>query len=137
MRYFLAKSEPKVYSIDRFEKDGQTTWDGVKNPTAVMFLKQMKAGDRVFFYHSGGESQIVGLAQVVGSSRADPKEKRSWLVDFKFLKKFAIPVTLKEIKESGKFADTRLVRQGRLSTMDVPEKLVTYLTSTKKLNLSL
>src|SRR5579871_5677854 len=123
MKYFLAKTDPQTYSIDDLERDKTTTWDGVKNPQAVIFLKQMQPGDKVLIYHSQGEASIVGLAQVIGNSRPDPKEKRSWLVDFKFLKKFGQPfVNLQQIKATGKFDDFRLVRQGRLSTMDVPEK---------------
>lgn len=128
MNYYLAKSEPSTYSIDDLERDSRTTWDGVSNAQAVIFLKQMKPGDRVFIYHSGGVSAIVGLAEVVGESRPDPKNPKSWLVDFKFIRKYAEPyVTLKQIKESGKFADFRLVRQSRLSTMDVPETVVAWL----------
>ncbi len=128
MNYFLAKTDPETYSITDLEKDKQTTWDGVRNPQAVIFLKQMQPKDKVLIYHSQGESAIVGLAEVVGNSRPDPKDTRSWLVDFKFVKKFKEPyVTLQQIKESGKFDDFRLVRQGRLSTMDVPEKFIEYL----------
>lgn len=131
MNYFLAKSEPGTYSIDQFAKEKTTTWNGVKNPTAVQFLKKMQPGDTVFFYHSGENPQIVGLAEVVGNSRPDPTEPRSWLVDFKFLKKFETPITLKEIKESGKFKDWRLVYQSRLSTMDVPDNFIEYLKKKK------
>jgi predicted RNA-binding protein with PUA-like domain len=127
MKYFLAKTEPHEYSIDDLEKDGTASWDGVKNPQAVIFLKAMQPGDKVLIYHSGGESQIVGLAEMVGNSRPDPKEPRSWLVDFKFLKKFATQATLKEVKQSGLFPNFRLVRQSRLSTMDVPEEFVDWL----------
>lgn len=127
MRYFLAKTEPSVYSIDDLANDKIAFWDGVTNPQAVIFLKQMQKGDRVLIYHSGREKAIVGLAEVVRSGRPDPKEPKSWLVDFKFLKKFDPPhVTLKQIKESGKFSDFRLVRQGRLSTMDVPQDFLDW-----------
>lgn len=128
MKYFLAKSEPTTYSIQDLERDGKTTWDGVSNAQAVIFLKQMKPGDRVLIYHSGGVSSIVGLAEVVGESRPDPKNPKSWLVDFKFIRSFNEPyVTLKQIKDTGLFTDFRLVRQSRLSTMDVPEDFVTWL----------
>lgn len=128
MKYFLAKSEPSTYSIDDLKRDGTTTWDGVANPTAVQFLKAMKPGDKVFIYHSGDEKAIVGLAEVVGEGRPDPKNDRSWLVDFKYLKTFPEPrVTLKQIKESGKFPEFRLVRQSRLSTMEVPAEVVDWL----------
>jgi predicted RNA-binding protein with PUA-like domain len=128
MKYFLAKTDPETYSIDDFAKEKKTTWDGVHNPTAVLFLKEMKKGDLVLIYHSQTDKAIVGLAEVIGNSRPDPKDTRTWLVDFKFIKKFKEPyVTLSQIKESGKFDDFRLVRQGRLSTMDVPNEFITYL----------
>lgn len=128
MKYFLAKTDPETYSIDDLARDKQTEWDGVRNPQAVIFLKQMKDGDRVLIYHSQGESAIVGLAEVVGSGKPDPKEPRSFLQTFKFIKKFKEPyVTLAEIKQSDKFNDFRLVRQSRLSTMDCPPNFIDWL----------
>jgi predicted RNA-binding protein with PUA-like domain len=128
MKYYLAKTDPETYGIKDLEKEGITTWNGVKNPTAVAFLKKMEKGDKVLIYHSQGEAAIVGLAEVVGNSRPDPKEPRSWLVDFKYLKSYKEPfVTLKQIKETGKFSDFKLVRISRLSTMDVPEEFITWL----------
>lgn len=128
MNYFLAKTDPETYSIEKLEKDKQTTWDGVHNPTAVMFLKQMKKGDKVLIYHSQGEASIVGLAEVIGNSRPDPKDTKTWLVDFKYLKTFPEPrITLQQIKATHKFDDIRLVKQGRLSTMDLPENFIEWL----------
>ena len=65
MKYFLAKTEPSTYSIDKLREEHKTTWDGVKNPQAVRAIRQMRPGDRVFIYHSGGESAVVGLAKVL------------------------------------------------------------------------
>ena len=128
MKYYLAKTDPETYSIEDLKKEGITTWNGVKNPTAVGFLKKMEKGDKVLIYHSQGEASIVGLAEVVGNSRPDPKEPSSWLVDFKYLKSYKEPfITLKQIKETGKFSDFKLVRISRLSTMDVPEEFITWL----------
>lgn len=128
VNYFLAKTDPETYSIDDLAQDHQTEWDGVRNPQAVIFLKQMKDGDKVLIYHSQGESAIVGLAEVVGDGKPDPKNPRSWLPTFKFVKKFHQPyVTLAEIKQTGKFQDFRLVRQSRLSTMDCPQNFVDWL----------
>ncbi len=128
MKYFLAKTDPKTYSIDDLQKEGETTWDGVRNPQAIIFLKQMQKGDKVFIYHSQGEGAIVGLAEVIGNSRPDPKDAKSWLVDFKFLKKLNEPfVTIKDIKAEGNLKNFRLVSQSRLSTMDVPENVVEWL----------
>jgi predicted RNA-binding protein with PUA-like domain len=126
IRYFLAKSEPSVYSIDDLKRDKKTTWDGVTNPQAVRAIKDMQPGDRVFFYHSGGVSSIVGLAQVLTAARPDPKNPKSAVVDLEFLFTLDAPVTLAEIKQSKKFDDWALVRQSRLSTMLVPDKFVAW-----------
>lgn len=126
MNYYLAKTEPSTYSIDDLEKEKTTTWNGVRNPGAVKALKQMQKGDKVLIYHSG--VGIVGLADILGNGKPDLKDQRSWLIDFKFIRKFSDPiVTLKEVKESGLFNDFALVRQGRLSVMQVPEKFVVWL----------
>jgi len=128
MKYYLAKTDPETYSIEDFEKEKTTTWNGVSNPTAVGFLKKMETGDRVLIYHSQGQTTIVGLAEVTGNSRPDPKNARSWLVDFKYLKTYPEPrINLRQIKETGKFIDFKLVRISRLSTMDVPEDFVKWL----------
>jgi len=129
MSYFLAKTEPKTYSISDLEREKKTTWDGVTNPQAVRAIREMRAGDRVFIYHSGGESSVVGLADVAGESRPDPKNPKSAVVDLKFAMRIDPPVTLAEIKQSKKFDDWALVRQGRLSTMSAPEKFVDWVRS--------
>ena len=127
MKYYLAKTDPETYSISDFEKDKEVTWSGVSNPTAVKFLKEMQKGDRVFIYHSQGEASIVGLAEVTGESKADPSNPRSWLVDFKYIKTYPEPrITLKQIKETGKFNDFKLVKISRLSTMDVPDDILKW-----------
>lgn len=125
--YFLAKSEPAVYSIDDLQRDGRTVWDGVKNAQAVRAIRAMAIGDRVLIYHSGGESQIVGLAKVVSEPRPDPNEPRSAVVELEFVSKLPQPVTLKQIKDSGLFQDWALVRQSRLSTMAAPGEFIDWL----------
>src|ERR1700735_5585813 len=125
--YYLAKSEPGVYSIDDLKRDKKTVWDGVTNPQAVRAIKEMQPGDRVFFYHSGGVSAIVGLAVVVGAGREDPKNPKSAVADLEYLMELDSPVTLAEIKQSEKFDDWALVRQSRLSTMLAPEKFVSWM----------
>lgn len=127
MAYFLAKTDPGTYSIDDLKRDGTTEWDGVKNPTAVNAIKTMKPRDRVFIYHSQGESAIVGLAEVVSEARPDKHDAKSWVADFKYLKHARKNITLREIKESHKFDDWLLVRQGRLSTMSAPDDFWTWL----------
>ena len=127
MRYFLAKTDPETYSVDQLEKDKKTTWDGVSNPQAVRAIREMRPGDKVLIYHSGGLSAIVGLARVISEPRDDPKNPRSAVADFEFLKRIQPPVTLAEIKQSKQFDDWALVRQGRLSTMEAPEKFVAWM----------
>jgi predicted RNA-binding protein with PUA-like domain len=127
IHYYLAKTEPAVYSIDDLRRDGKTVWDGVVNPQAVRAIKDMQPDDRVFIYHSGGVSAIVGLALVLSAGRPDPKNPKSAIVDLQFLAALDIPVTLAEVKQSKEFDDWALVRQSRLSTMLVPQKFVTWI----------
>jgi predicted RNA-binding protein with PUA-like domain len=127
MRYFLAKTDPDTYSVDQLEKDKKTTWDGVTNPQAVRAIRAMRPGDKVLVYHSGGLAAIVAVARVVSEPRTDPKNPKSAVVEFEFLKRIETPVTLAEIKQSKLFEDWALVRQGRLSTMEAPEKFVDWL----------
>ena len=127
VNYFLAKTEPGTYSIDDLERDKRTSWDGVTNPQAVRAIREMKQGDIVFIYHSGGVSSVVGMAAVKGQPRDDPKNAKSAVVDLEFAGRLEPPVTLAEIKQSGKFDDWALVRQGRLSTMSVPETFVAWM----------
>ena len=120
MAYFLAKTDPDTYSIDDFENEGETLWDGVHNNAALLFIRQMQPGDKVYIYESMTTKAIVGLAEVSGEpfeNKADPR--RSWAVKMKFIKKFKKPLTLGEIKADPAFADFELVRQSRLSTMAV------------------
>jgi predicted RNA-binding protein with PUA-like domain len=120
MALFLAKTDPETYSIDDLKRDKQTEWDGVRNPTAVNFIKTMKPGDTVIVYHTGDEKAIVGLAKVISAARPDPKDDRSWVADFEYVKHAKKLLTLKDIKESHEFDDWALVRVGRLSTMSAP-----------------
>jgi predicted RNA-binding protein with PUA-like domain len=127
MSYFLAKTDPDTYSVADLEREKKTTWDGVTNPQAVRAIRSMRAGDRVFVYHSGGESGVVGMAVVRSAARDDPKNSKSAVVDLEFAGRLDPPTTLAEIKQSGKFADWALVRQGRLSTMAAPETFVKWM----------
>jgi predicted RNA-binding protein with PUA-like domain len=127
MNYFLAKTEPSTYSIDDLERDRRTAWDGVTNPQAVRAIREMRPGDIVFIYHSGGVSSVVGMATVKSQPRDDAKNPKSAVIDLEFAGRLEPPVTLAEIKQSGKFGDWALVRQGRLSTMAAPEKFVAWI----------
>ncbi len=127
MNYFLAKTDPETYSIEDLQRDKKTAWDGVTNPQAVRAIKEMRPGDRVFIYHSGGVSGVVGLAAVRSEPRSDPKNPKSAVVDLEFMGRLDPPVSLKEIKDSHKFDDWALVRQGRLSTMPAPGGFVDWM----------
>src|ERR1700733_12024656 len=127
MNYFLAKTDPETYSIDDLEREKRTVWDGVTNPQAVRAIREMKPKDKVFIYHSGGGSGVVGLAVVRAEGRADPKNPKSAVADLEFLGRIDPPVTLKEIKESKQFDDWALVRQGRLSPTAPPEDFVKWM----------
>ena len=129
MTYYLAKTEPATYSIDDLKRDKRTTWDGVTNAQAVKAIRQMKPGDRVFLYHSGGISAVVGLALVKSPSRDDPKNPKSAVVDLEYVAHIDPPVGLAEIKASKLFENWALVRQSRLSTMAAPEEFVAWMRS--------
>jgi predicted RNA-binding protein with PUA-like domain len=125
--WFLAKTDPETYSIQQFMKEKQTVWDGVRNPQALKVIRAMKAGDRVFIYHSMSDAAIVGLAEVIGGGRPDSNNPKLAVAEFRFTSLIEPPVTLRQIKESGEFSDWALVRQSRLSTMEVPDKFVDWI----------
>jgi predicted RNA-binding protein with PUA-like domain len=127
MQYFLAKTDPQAYSSDDFARDKSTVWDGVTNAQAVQAIRAMRPGDRVFIYHSQGESAVVALAKVKGEPRPDPSNAKSWVVEMQFVRKIDPPMTLAEIRSSELFNDWALVRQGRLSTMAAPKSFVNWI----------
>jgi predicted RNA-binding protein with PUA-like domain len=133
MAYFLAKTDPETYSISDLEHDKTTVWDGVRNAAALLAIRAMRPDDNVLIYHSQGEAAIVGLARVISEPRPDPNDSKSWVVDLAFVRHLNQPVTLREIKESHLFDDWALVRQGRLSTMRVPDNVVAWLAEKKVL----
>jgi len=124
MKYFLAKTDPDTYSLEDFEQEGETVWDGVHNNAALLFIRQMNPGDKVFIYESLSTKAIVGLAEVTSEpyeNKEDPR--RSWVVTMKFIKRYPKPLSLAEIKATPSFKDFALVRQSRLSTMSVPDDI--------------
>jgi predicted RNA-binding protein with PUA-like domain len=127
MNYFLAKTEPRSYSLADLEREQRTVWDGVRNPQALRVIEAMRPGDAVLIYHSGAEAALVGLARVISLPRPDPNDSRSRVVDLEFLRRLPRAVSLREIKASHRFDDWSLVRQPRLSTMAVPEDFVRWL----------
>ena len=124
MAYWLIKSEPFKYSGEQFEKDGKTFWDGVRNYAARNNLKEMKKGEKVFFYHSNEGLNIVGIAEVLKEAYPDPTiDDDRWVaVDFKPYKALKNPVSLAEIKQTAGLEQIELVRLSRLSVSRVTEK---------------
>jgi predicted RNA-binding protein with PUA-like domain len=127
MKYYLAKTDPETYSVDQLAREGRTVWDGVTNAQAVRAILAMQPGDKVFIYHSGGLSAVVGLATVRGAGRPDPKNPKSAVADIEFSAHLNPPTSLAEIKQSKLFDDWALVRQGRLSTMAAPEAFAKWM----------
>jgi predicted RNA-binding protein with PUA-like domain len=120
---WLLKEEPSNYSFDALVKDKRTVWSGVRNPLAQKHLRAIKKGDRIFYYHTGSEKAVVGIATALGDAYADPDDKAGKLavVDVAPVKKFPRPVTLAEIKADPAFEDFPLVRISRLSVMPVTD----------------
>jgi predicted RNA-binding protein with PUA-like domain len=129
---WLLKTEPGTYSYDDLEREGSTRWDGVTNPVALRNLKAMKAGDRVVVYHTGGEKSAVGLAEVTREAYADPRNSRLPVVDIAARGRLARPVTLAEIKALPLFAESPLVRQGRLSVVPLTSEQMRAITGGRK-----
>src|SRR4051812_14683130 len=124
MALWLCKIEPSCYSFDNLVRDQTTLWDGVNNALARKHLRQMKPGDRVYFYHTGKEKAVVGEMVVAGEPRPDPKadDEAAVAVEMKAVRKLARPVTLAEIKADKQLATWDLVRMSRLSVVPVSEK---------------
>lgn len=125
MARWLAKTEPSDYAYDDLERDGATCWDGIKNATALIHVRKVKAGDELLVYHTGKERCAVGIARATSAAYADPKlDDERWAVfDLEPVERLATPVTLAAIKADDAFADFDLVRISRLSFMPVPAKL--------------
>jgi len=115
---YLLKTEPTVYSFANLEKEKTTIWDGVTNPVAVRHLREMKPGERLVIYHTGDEKSAVGTATV---ESVDVRDAKTPVVRIKVGKAIAVPRTLGEIKAQKLFADSPLVRQGRLSVVPLSE----------------
>ncbi len=122
---YLLKTEPSVYSFANLQRDQTTIWDGVTNPAAVKHLREMKPGEHLVIYHTGDEKSAVGTATVVSVDTSDAKTP---LVKIKVGKPMAKSVTLAEIKANKLFADSPLVRQGRLSVVPLTDAQYKFVT---------
>jgi predicted RNA-binding protein with PUA-like domain len=120
---WLFKEEPTHYSYDALVKDKKTMWSGVKNPLAQKHLRSVKKDDRIFYYHTGDEKSVVGIAKALGDAYPDPSDKsgKHSVVDVAPVKKLPRAVTLAEIKADSAFKDFPLVRISRLSVMPVTD----------------
>lgn len=134
MNYWLVKQEPESYSFADFQKEGKTDWTGVRNYTARNNLKAMKAGDKVFYYHSGGEKAVVGLAKVTKTFFPDPTaDDQAWVaVELEAGKPLKNPVTLAAIKANPKLANMQLVKLSRLSVTPVTKEEFDEITAMSK-----
>jgi len=122
---YLLKSEPSEYSFEDLQRDGVTLWDGVSNPAAVKNLREMKPGARLVIYETGDRKSAVGTATVVSVDASDPKNPA---VKIKVGKSIAKPLTLEEIKANRLFADSPLVKMGRLSVVPLTAAQHKFLT---------
>jgi predicted RNA-binding protein with PUA-like domain len=124
MQYWLVKSEPFKYSWEKFNQDGRTFWDGVRNYQARNNLREMNEGDLVLFYHSNEGKEIVGIAKVVKEAYQDPTtDDKNWVVvDLSPVESLKVPVTLETIKADEQLQNVGLVRQGRLSVMGMKQE---------------
>jgi len=120
---WLFKEEPTHYSYDDLVRDGQTSWTGVRNPVAQKHLRSVKKGDRIFFYHTGDEKAVVGVAKAAAESYPDPSDEtgKFYAVDVVPVRKLKKPVTLAAVKADKSFASFPLTRVPRLSVMPVSD----------------
>jgi predicted RNA-binding protein with PUA-like domain len=120
---WLVKEEPTHYGFDALVKDRKAVWSGVRNALAQKHLRAIQKGDRIFYYHTGGEKAVVGIAVALSGSHPDPEDAsgKYAAVDIAPVKRLPRPVTLAEIKADAAFKDFALVRIARLSVMPVTD----------------
>jgi predicted RNA-binding protein with PUA-like domain len=122
MAYWLMKSEPGSYSWDDLVRDGETEWDGVRNPAARLHLRTMQPGDQSIFYHSGDDKAAIGIMRIVREAAPDPKDPNWVSVAVAPVRALERPVTLKAIKAEPRLASLEMLRQSRLSVSPVREQ---------------
>src|SRR5262245_4104518 len=121
MAQWLVKEEPEHYGFDQLVHDRKTVWAGVKNPLAQKHLRDIRRGDRIFYYHTGKEKAVVATAKAASDAYPDPNDSALSVIDIVPEKKLPRPVTLAEIKADKSFASFALVRMSRLSVMPVSD----------------
>lgn len=127
MALWLFKEEPQHYGYGQLEADGKTLWEGVTNNLARKYLRQVKKGDRILFYHTGNEKAVVGEMRALADARPDPnanaEDPKAVVVEVKPVRRWPVPVPLARIKGEPLLKDWELVRMSRLSVMPVsPEQ---------------
>ena len=122
MNFWLVKQEPEAYSFDDLIKDGKTDWTGVRNYQARNNLRAMKPGDKVLYYHTGGEKSVVGLAEVAREEFPDPTDEKWIAVEIKPIQKLTKAVSLDQIKAETALQNIALIRQGRLSVLPLTKE---------------
>jgi predicted RNA-binding protein with PUA-like domain len=122
---YLLKTEPGKYSFDDLERDGETTWDGISNPQALLYLRTMKKGEKLVIYHSNVGKVAVGTAKVVSVDATDPKDPKVRIQPVKRLKRER---TLAEMRDASVFKDSILFRQFRLSVVPLTDDQYDWLT---------
>ncbi|TFI56516.1 EVE domain-containing protein [Sphingomonas parva] len=122
MAYWLMKSEPGSYSWDDLVRDGDTEWDGVRNPAARLHLRAMAVDDRALFYHSGEERAFVGIMRIARAGRPDGPDGEWVSVAVEPVRAFAVPVPLRAIKAEPRLAGLEMLRQSRLSVSPIREE---------------
>jgi predicted RNA-binding protein with PUA-like domain len=122
MAKWLVKEEPENYAYAQLERDGKTVWAGVRNPLAQKHLRSIRKGDSIFYYHTGKEKAVVGIAKAAGDAYPDPSNSNLFVVDVVPQKALARPVTLAAVKADTAFAAFPLVRMSRLSVMPVTDE---------------
>lgn len=125
MANWLLKSEPGDYSYSDLRRDGKTAWNGVRNALALKHMRQVGKGDLAFFYHTGSERAIVGIVNIESDPYRDPQgdDEKIVVFDVSSREELAQPVSLSDIKKTGKFDGWELVRLPRLSVMPVPKSV--------------
>jgi predicted RNA-binding protein with PUA-like domain len=123
---YLLKTEPSTYSFDDLERDGETTWDGISNNQALLYLRGMKKGEKLVIYHSNIGKAAIGTAKVVSVDATDPKNPQ---VRIKPVKRLKAEKTLDEIRSSSVFKDSIMFRQFRLSVVPLTDAQYDWLTT--------